>query len=62
MNSGMNKLNYLLPKRSLGCIGEKERSERERGRGSSKRDKKEETQRAGELKTEPWPTRESSRF
>lgn len=62
VNSGMNKLNCLLPKRSLGCVGEKESSERERGRGSSKRDKREETQRARELKTELRPAHESSGF
>ena len=38
VNSWMNKLNYLLPKRSLGCVEESD--QRERGRGSSKRDER----------------------
>lgn len=50
MNSQMNKLNYLLPKRSLGCV--EERDQRERGRGSSKRDKRQKKHREPELKTE----------
>lgn len=62
VNSWMNKLNYLLPKRSLGCVEESD--QRERGRGSSKRDERQETeaQRAGVENGTEQPARESSWF
>lgn len=51
MNSWMNKLNYLLPKRSLGCVEESDQRERGRGAQRETRDKRQK-HRELELKTE----------